>query len=113
MARCAWCGREFSQRNVRHTHCSRECQYAHQKADVRERYATDPDYKALVLSRNAAWRERYSRGVKRREALRQEMGIEEAARACAAALRGETRLMAMMMCGATLRQLEREWLGGD
>lgn len=112
MARCAWCGREFSQRNVRHTHCSRECQYMHQKAENRRRYATDPDYRALLLSRNAAWRERHSRGVRRREAMR-EMDREEAARACAAALSGGTRLMAMIVCGATLKQLEREWLGGD
>lgn len=112
MARCAWCGAEFEQRNRRHRHCSHRCQYLHQKAEARERYATDPDYKELVLARNADSRRRRERGVNTREALRQEMELDEAARTSVAALDPERRLELMVALGAPLYKLEAAWLKG-
>lgn len=103
MARCAWCGAEFEQHHGMQRFCCERCRREHRKAAQRRRYATDPDYKLRVLMRSARWR----------DAQRRHMDPDELARACAAALDGDARLMAMMMCGATLKQLEREWLGGD
>ena len=112
MARCAWCGAEFTPKNRRHRHCSRECQYEHQKADARERYATDPDYKARKLGSNAAYRGRRERGVNTKEALRQDTDIDEAARTSVAALGPERRLELMVALGAPLYKLEKAWLRG-
>lgn len=112
MARCEWCGAEFEPRNRRHKHCSHECQYLHQKADNRLRYATDPEFKAKVLARNTDSRRRRERGINTKEALRQEMELDEEARASVAALRPERRLELMVALGAPLYKLEEAWLRG-